>query len=153
MGLRNTPKVMGYRQRSTPKVMGYTAKAVGLRNAPKVMGYRQRSTPKVMGYTQRTTMAPAQVYSLNLKGGKKYVGMTKPGPVVNGKTPLDRRLLQHFSGNGAKWTQKHQPVSVNSVQKCKSLSTAKKAETIVYYKMKDYHGKANVRGAGHTRSC
>ena len=49
---------------------------------------------------------PAYVYTLNLKGGAKYVGYTE-----NPK----KRLSQHFSGNGAQWTQKHQPISVNSI--------------------------------------
>ena len=89
----------------------------------------------------KVKMAPAQVYSLNLEGGKKYVGMTKPGPIVNGITPLQRRLTQ----NGAKWTQKYHTISVNSVQKCKSETTAKKAETIVYKNMRDYHGGYKVR--------
>jgi putative endonuclease len=83
------------------------------------------------------------VYSLNCKGGNKYVGMTNN---------IGRRLSQHFTGNGAKWTQKHEPVSVNSVQYVNSTSYAKKVETIVYYKMKDYHGASKVRGAGHTKT-
>ena len=86
---------------------------------------------------------PAFVYSLNLKGGKKYVGMTQN---------LGQRLGQHFGGNGSQWTQKHLPVSVNHVQRCKSVTTAKAAERIVYSKMADYHGKSVVRGAGHTKS-
>ena len=32
------------------------------------------------------------------------------------------------------------------------MSNAKKAETIVYKNMRDYHGKDKVRGAGHTKS-
>ena len=82
------------------------------------------------------------VYSLNLKNGKKYVGMT---------SNPEKRIGQHFLGNGAKWTQKNKHVSVNHIQKCKSLSNAKKAETIVYKKMRDYHGINKVRGAGHTK--
>ena len=85
----------------------------------------------------------AYVYSLNLKNGKKYVGMTQN---------LEKRMGQHFLGKGAKWTQKNKPVSINHVQKCKSYESAKKAETIVYKKMRDYHGIKKVRGAGHTKS-
>ena len=88
-------------------------------------------------------MTKSYVYSLNLKGGKKYVGKTNN---------IGRRLSQHFGGNGAKWTQKNKPISVNHVQKCRSNKTASKAETIVYKKMRDYHGKSKVRGAGHTKS-
>lgn len=83
------------------------------------------------------------VYSLNLKGGKKYVGKTNN---------LKQRLSQHFNGRGAKWTQKNKPVSVNHIQKCTSNKNASKAETIVYGKMRDYHGKDKVRGAGNCNS-
>ena len=86
---------------------------------------------------------PAYVYTLNLEGGAKYVGYTE-----NPK----KRLSQHFSGNGAQWTQKHKPVSVNSIQKVSSVTYAKKLETIIYYKMKEYHGASKVRGAGNTKS-
>ena len=85
----------------------------------------------------------AYVYTLNLKGGNKYVGYTE-NPAT--------RLSQHFSGNGAKWTQKHQPISVNSIQKVSSVRYAKNLETIIYNKMKNYHGGAKVRGAGNTNS-
>jgi len=88
-------------------------------------------------------MVKSYVYSLNLKGGKKYVGKTNN---------IGRRLGQHFSGKGAKWTQKNKPMSVNHVQNCKSGASASKAETIVYKKMRDYHGMDKVRGAGHTKS-
>lgn len=88
-------------------------------------------------------MPAAYVYTLNLEGGHKYVGFTRN---------IERRLGQHFSGNGAKWTQKHRPISVNSIQEVSSVPYAKKIETIVYYKMKNYHGSTKVRGAGNTKS-
>ena len=83
------------------------------------------------------------IYTLNLEGGKKYVGIT---------SNPEKRLNDHFNGNGAKWTQKHAPTSVNSIMPCKSYESAKKAETIVYQNMKNYHGKDMVRGAGNTKS-
>jgi putative endonuclease len=86
---------------------------------------------------------PAYVYTLNLKGGAKYVGYTEN---------LKKRLSQHFTGKGAKWTQKHQPISVNIIQKVSSVAYAKKLETIIYYRMKEYHGTSKVRGAGNTKS-
>jgi len=86
---------------------------------------------------------PAYVYTLNLKGGAKYVGYTK--------NP-EKRMADHFSGNGAQWTQKHRPVSVNSIQKVSSVAYAKKLETKIYYNMKNYHGASKVRGAGNTKS-
>lgn len=84
----------------------------------------------------------AYCYSLNLQNGKKYVGYT---------TDINRRLNEHFSGRGAKVTQQLKPLSVNHVQKCKSVENARKAEATVYNNMKNYHGTDQVRGAGHTK--
>lgn len=44
------------------------------------------------------------------------------------------------------------PVSINHTQVCRSNETASKAEAIVYRNMSNYHGKTNVRGAGHTKT-
>jgi len=82
------------------------------------------------------------VYSLNLEGGRKYVGKTDN---------IKRRLDEHYSGNGATWTKKYKPISVNHVQVCKSSESQAKAETIVYNKMASYHG-SGVRGAWNTSS-
>ena len=57
------------------------------------------------------------VYTLNLAGGHKYVGTT---------TQPVQRIGSHFAGAGAKWTQKHQPISVNSIMKCKSAAGVRK---------------------------
>jgi putative endonuclease len=82
------------------------------------------------------------VYSLNLEDGKKYVGHTNN---------MERRMGEHINGYGAKWTKKHPVESINRVTVCNSHTEAKKLETEVYYKMKNYHGK-KVRGAGYTKS-
>lgn len=82
------------------------------------------------------------VYTLNLKGGKKYVGYT---------SNLDKRMDQHFSGHGSAVTRECEPVSVHSVTKCRSKQKAKNAERIVYHNMKNYHGLDKVRGAGNTK--
>lgn len=81
------------------------------------------------------------VYTLNLQGGKKYVGST---------SNLERRMQQHFNGKGSMVTRECPPVSIHSVKKCKSLQKAKNAEKIVYHNMKNYHGTDKVRGAGNT---
>jgi predicted GIY-YIG superfamily endonuclease len=83
------------------------------------------------------------VYSLNLADGKKYIGKTDN---------FKQRMGAHFSGHGAQWTQKNAPVSINHVQVCKTAASQAKAETIVYTKMRDYHGPDLVRGAGNTTS-
>lgn len=111
--------------------------------------YSKSNSYKKSNYTKKSKASnnnsnkQTYVYSLNLKNGKKYVGMTQN---------LEKRMGQHFLGKGAKWTQKNKPVSINHVQKCKSYENAKKVETIVYKKMRDYHGIKKVRGAGHTKS-
>jgi len=66
------------------------------------------------------------VYSLNLKGGRKYVGKTNN---------IDRRMQEHFSGNGSKWTKKYNPTDINHVQACTSSENQARAETIVYNNM------------------
>jgi predicted GIY-YIG superfamily endonuclease len=96
-------------------------------------------------YNQNKSTSSKQyyAYSLNLANGNKYVGIT---------SNPEKRLSDHFSGNGAKWTQVHKPTSVNSINPCKSLESAKNAERIMYYNMKNYHGSEKVRGAGNTKS-
>lgn len=88
-------------------------------------------------------MSLAYVYTLNLEGDNKYVGYTRN---------LQKRLNQHFSGNGAKWTQKYRPVSIENIKSAPSVACAKKLETFVYYKMKKNYGASKVRGAGNTKS-
>lgn len=83
------------------------------------------------------------VYSINLEGGRKYVGKTND---------IKRRMDEHFSGNGSAWTKKYKPTNINHVQVCKSEHNQAKAETTVYKKMSAYHGMKVVRGAGHTSS-
>jgi len=82
-------------------------------------------------------------YTLNLESGKKYVGIT---------SNPEKRINDHFEGNGSKWCQKYNPISINSITACKSYESAKKAERIIYYNMKNYHGSDKVRGAGNTSS-
>jgi putative endonuclease len=82
------------------------------------------------------------VYTLELADGKKYVGYTGN---------LEKRMDDHFNGKGSEVTKETPPVKIHSVNECKNIHTAKKAETIVYNRMKDYHGKDKVRGAGNTK--
>ena len=109
---------------------------------------KYKKKPTTSTYKKKTTTSTyknksnAYTYSLNLKGGKKYIGYT---------TNIKKRLNQHFSGNGSKVTQECKPISINHIQKCRNVNTAKKAETIIYKKMSNYHGKNKVRGAGHTK--
>ena len=91
----------------------------------------------------RNRHTTAYVYILSLEGGNKYIGYTK--------NPT-KRFADHFSGNGAKWTQKHKPVSIDSLQRVNNVYEAKKVERDVYYHIKYLYGKSKVRGAGNTSS-
>jgi len=132
----------GYKPKSST---GYKPKTTAGYKPKTTAGYKPKTTAgyKPKSSTGYKSKKDAYCYSLNCVNGKKYVGFT---------TNLDKRLNDHFSGNGSKATQKHRPVSINHIQKCKNEDNAKKAERIVYQKMSDYHGIENVRGAGHTSS-
>ncbi|GMH72832.1 hypothetical protein TrLO_g7017 [Triparma laevis f. longispina] len=85
---------------------------------------------------------PWYTYQLGLGKDKKYVGLTS--------NPR-RRMRQHFSGSGAKFTQKNPPKKVDWVNKHASVEAAKRAEALAYFRAKRQFGDG-VRGAGHTRS-
>jgi len=84
--------------------------------------------------------AKAYTYVMNLKGGKKYVGMTQ--------NP-NARMHAHFSGHGSAVTKQNAPKSA-VLTPHSSVKAAKAAETRVYHAQKAMHGATNVRGAGHT---
>jgi predicted GIY-YIG superfamily endonuclease len=107
-------------------------------------GYRG-SMNRNYGYQRSTNRNYGKnyyVYGLNLQNNKKYVGMT---------SNIYRRLNEHFSGYGAKWTQYYNPFSINFMRQTPSYEHAKQLETQTYYDMKNKYGKDNVRGAGNTK--
>jgi predicted GIY-YIG superfamily endonuclease len=85
--------------------------------------------------------APAWVYVLGLKDGNYYVGST---------TNPDQRIMNHKTGRGATVTRESGVAKVHSINECRSLAAAKRAEKKVYDRMRDYHGSDRVRGAGNT---
>ena len=98
-------------------------------------------------YTTRYTEskdinAPTSIYKMNLKGGKKYVGKT---------TDVDRRMNQHFSGNGAKVTKKFKPIDAKVVDEVPGLFSDE-VEQEYMEKYLDKHGYENVRGGYYTNS-
>lgn len=86
-------------------------------------------------------MRPGYTYVATLSGNKRYVGST---------TNVNRRVAQHKSGRGAVAVRGHTITRV-SVKRHASIKAARAAETRLYYKMANRHGRANVRGAGHTK--
>ena len=83
-----------------------------------------------------------QIYKLNLEGGKKYVGKT---------TDIERRMNQHFSGNGAKVTKKFKPIDGEIVDECYGYFSDK-LEQKHTEKYINKHGYENVRGGKYINS-
>ena len=83
-----------------------------------------------------------QIYKLNLEDGKKYIGKT---------TNIERRMNQHFSGNGAKVTQKFKPIDGEIVDECYGYFSDK-LEQKHTDKYINKHGYNNVRGGKYTNS-
>ena len=85
---------------------------------------------------------PTDIYKLNLANGKKYVGKT---------TDFDRRMNQHFTGQGAKVTQKFKPKSGKVVDSCPGFF-ADQLEQEHTEKYIDKYGYENVRGGVYVNS-
>jgi hypothetical protein len=58
--------------------------------------------------------------------------------------------MNHKTGRGATVTRESGVAKVHSINECRSLAAAKRAEKKVYDRMRDYHGSDRVRGAGNT---
>ena len=86
--------------------------------------------------------APTAIYKMNLEGGKKYVGKTKD---------VDRRMDQHFSGNGAKVTKKFKPIDAKVIDEVPGFFSddVEQEYTEEYI---DKYGYENVRGGSYTNS-
>ena len=77
----------------------YTGKGVHIRNPD---AYARTGAPMYQTKSGSTNInKETSIYKLNLQGGKKYIGKS---------SDVDRRMDQHFSGNGAKVTQKFKPI-------------------------------------------
>ena len=85
---------------------------------------------------------PTAIYKLNLKGGKKYVGKT---------TDIERRMNQHFSGNGAKVTQKFKPINGKVVDEVPGFFSDEVEQEYTEEYIEKY-GYDNVRGGKYTNS-
>ena len=72
------------------------------------------------------------VYTLELEGGRFYVGYTDDVP---------RRIAEHFLGRGSHWTRTHPPVKVLEV-----VPGNKELENATTIALMCRHGWRNVRG-------
>lgn len=82
------------------------------------------------------------IYELSLKHNKKYIGKT---------TDIDRRMKEHFSGNGAKVTQKFAPVKGKVIDQCPGYFSDKVEQMHTKANIEKY-GYENVRGGSYTNS-
>ena len=94
-------------------------------------------------YTESNDInAPTTIYKLNLEDGKKYVGKT---------TNFDRRMDQHFSGNGSKVTKKFKPIDGKTIDEVPGFfSDEIERECTEEYITK--YGYDKVRGGYYTNS-
>ena len=104
--------------------------------------YAKTGAPMFTCGSKQNINAPTQIYKLNLEDGKKYVGKT---------TNIDRRMDQHFSGNGAKVTQKFKPTDGKVVDECPGYFS-NKLEQKHTDKYIQKHGYNNVRGGKYVNS-
>ena len=79
---------------------------------------------------------------MNLEGGKKYIGKT---------TDVDRRIDQHFSGNGAKVTKKFKPIDAKVVDEVPGFFSDDVEQEYTEEYIHKY-GYENVRGGIYTNS-
>ena len=85
---------------------------------------------------------PTVIYKMDLKEGKKYIGKTNN---------FDRRMDQHFSGNGAKVTQKFKPIKGKVIDEVPGFFSDE-VEQEYTEKYIDKYGYKNVRGGNYTNS-
>tara|TARA_Y100000389_G_C17469360_1_gene528842 strand:- start:1642 stop:2085 length:444 start_codon:yes stop_codon:yes gene_type:complete len=82
------------------------------------------------------------IYKVNCKHTKKYIGKTNN---------LERRIEQHFTGNGSEVTKKFKPKSYNIIDTVPGFF-ANDAEQFYTEEYIDQYGYSNVRGGRYTNS-
>jgi len=104
--------------------------------------YAKTGAPMYKDDSSKNINKTHYIYKLNLEDNKKYIGKT---------TDADRRMEQHFSGNGSKVTQKFNPIKGKIIDKCPGYF----ANKIENSHTEDYinkYGYKNVRGGYYTNS-
>ena len=118
----------------------YTGKGVHIRNPD---AYARTGAPMYQTKSGSTNInKETAIYKLNLQNGKKYIGKS---------TDVDRRMDQHFSGNGAKVTQKFKPIEGKVLDSCPGYF----ADDLENEYTEDYiekNGYDNVRGGRYCNS-
>ncbi len=118
----------------------YTETGQYIRNP---VAYAQTGAPMFKSRTCNTNInKPTSIYIAYLEKGKKYIGKT---------TDFNRRCYQHFSGKGAKVTQKFKPYKINEVGVVNGFFSDC-AEQDLTEKTINICGYENVRGGAFTNS-
>jgi predicted GIY-YIG superfamily endonuclease len=119
----------------------YTEKGDYIRNSK---AYAKTGAPMYKTKYNNTANinAKTDIYKLELEGGKKYIGKT---------TDIDRRMNQHFSGNGAKVTKKFKPIEGEIIDTCYGFFSDKVEQKHTDKNIKK-HGYNNIRGGKYTNS-
>ena len=92
--------------------------------------------------SRRNINAPTHIYKLNLENGKKYVGKTEN---------VERRMNEHFSGNGSKVTKKFTPIDGKVVDVVPGYLADEAEQDLTDYEIYK-HGYDNVRGGMYVNS-
>ena len=119
----------------------YTKNGTIIRNPD---GYARTGAPM---YETKYSNSPninkeTTIYKLNCEEGKKYIGKT---------TNLDKRIDDHFSGNGSKVTKKFKPITGEVLETCPGYFSddLEQKYTDENIKKKGYN---NVRGGKYCNS-
>lgn len=82
------------------------------------------------------------IYLVHCDDGVKYIGKT---------TDIDRRMAQHFNGEGSQVTQKYEPESYEALDQCNGYESSRIEQEYTDKYIKKY-GYENVRGGKYTNS-
>ena len=119
----------------------YTEKGDEIRNPT---AYAKTGAPmyKTKYSESKNINEKTSIYKLNLESGKKYIGKT---------TDIDRRMNQHFSGNGSQVTKKFKPIDGEIVAEVNGFFSDKTEQKHTDKNIKKY-GYENVRGGKYVNS-
>ena len=104
--------------------------------------YAKTGAPMYLRGDSKNINEETVIYKLNLEDVKKYIGKT---------TDVERRMEQHFSGNGSKVTQKFKPKNGEVIDIVPGYfsNEVEQDRTVKYIKK---YGYSNVRGGYYTKS-
>jgi len=120
----------------------YTQNGIEIRNP---VAYAKSGKPMFETdsiYDTKDINQKTYIYKISLEDGKKYIGKT-----VN----IERRMRQHFTGNGSKVTKKFKPIKYRLLDNCPGF-LADEIEQLYTNSYIVKYGYNNVRGGTYTNS-